>query len=456
MSEVSEDVPPLFDDAPPPSDDDAPNAPRGPVSRSPLLAIHGEWTSRLKVDKYGNAKSTYGNLCIVLRHAYGERLTFDEMRATPFLDARPLGDADVGRIREELEGTFALEMSAGNVVDGVRQIAEEHRFHPVRAYLEGLKWDVTVRMKGLAERIFGTSDPLHERMLIAWFVQAARRGIEPGCKADAALVLVGHQGYLKSTFFSILAGEYFGDTRMDISSRDGLMQLAATWIYEWSELENVTSRKQAAEVKAFITSQSDTFRPPFGKAIIRHPRSSVVVGSTNEDQFLNDPTGSRRFWIIPVPARLTDESLEYLRTNRDQLWAEAVVNLRSGYQAYLTLEEEVRREELAEDHQLTDAYDDTIGSWLDTAPAIKLETESNRVERGKSGYITTGDILEHALKIERARWDRATQSRVGVAMKRLGWSHVRKRVSPVRTIWVYVRPDGPAVQKTIGGLPLWQ
>lgn len=398
----------------------------------PLQALSGAWLDELKIDRYGVPKPTYGNVCLVLRNVFGKRLSFDEMRGTPYLDAKPLGDADVGRVREELERKYALVMNEGNIISGVRQIAEENRFHPVRDYLRALKWDVTPRLSNLANRIFGTDEILHARMLMAWFAQAAKRALTPGCKADAALVLVGPQGFYKSTFFALLAGQYFSDTKMDISSRDGLMQLAAAWIYEWSELENVTSKKQAAEVKQFITSQCDTFRLPFGKAIVQHPRSSVIVGTTNEDQFLNDVTGSRRFWVIPVKRRISEDSIRYLQSFRDQLWAEAVVLVESNYQAWLDLDEEKRREELAEDHQVADALQDAIVAWLATPEAGRTLHQR--------GWLLMGDLLGQALGVDKARWDRALQSRVGQAMKRLGWSHGRRRLKDGSAPWVYVPP----------------
>jgi hypothetical protein len=420
--------------ATPSSPDELPQDPEARPQRALAKVLDGlgAWVDELKVDKYGNPKPTYGNLCIVLRNVFGTRLSFDEMRGTPCIDGRPLGDADIGRVREELERKYALPMQEGNTIAGVRQIAEERRFHPVRDYLRALKWDGTLRLPNLANRILGTDEPLHARMMIAWFAQAAARAIRPGCKADAALVLVGPQGFYKSTFFSTLAGNFFSDTKMDISSRDGLMQLASAWIYEWSELENVTSRKQAAEVKAFITSQSDTFRPPFGKATVTHPRSSVIVGSTNEDQFLNDQTGSRRFWCIPVERRIAEESLRYLQSFRDQLWAEAVVNVDSNYQAYLTVEEEQRREFLAEAFQVTDAWFHPIAEWLETQEAARTCHQR--------GWLTVGDLLDCALGIDKARWDKNAEIRVGKVMRRLEWQHVRRRTKEGPIRWVYLPP----------------
>ncbi len=420
---------------------DAPADPDYPIpsdeAPQPAAAtgLVGDWTGKLKRDKWGTPKSTYGNLCIVLRHAYGKRLAFDTMCGAPCFDGAQLSEGDIGRVREELEQHYSLVIGENDVVKCVRQIAEERKFHPVRDYLTALKWDVKVRIPTIVPRLFGNDDPLATRMLTAWFAQTAARVLQPGCKADAAVVLIGKQGWFKSSFFAILAGQWFSDSKMDISNKDSLMQLARTWIYEWGELENVTSRKQASEIKAFITSQYDNFRPPFAKAPVNFPRSGVIVGSTNEQQFLNDPTGSRRFWCIKLARSIPLDGLAWLREMRDQIWAEAVTNVQSGYQAYLTLEEELAREELAEEHQVHDAYQDRLADWLN-GPEGHQRTAFN-------GWVTTGDLLEGALKIDAARWDRATQIRVGHCMKRLKWEHVRRRLKDDRAIWVYLRPERP-------------
>jgi predicted P-loop ATPase len=116
---------------------------------------------------------------------------------------------------------------------------------------------------------------------------------------DTALILQGEQGAGKSSFFRKIGGDWFSDTEMGLD-KDALLQMRSTWIYEWAELENVTGRHAMSRVKAFLTSNEDRFRPPFGRAMITVKRSGVIVGTTNREEFLHDPSGSRRFWVVPV------------------------------------------------------------------------------------------------------------------------------------------------------------
>jgi hypothetical protein len=110
-----------------------------------------------------------------------------------------------------------------------------------------------------------------------WFLSAAARPLRPGCKVDTALVLVGPQGARKSSVFSALAGEWFSDTHVDLASKDAFLQLAGTWIMEWGEIERVTSRKGADEIKAFLSSKTDKYRPPYGRSVVEIPRSMIQV-----------------------------------------------------------------------------------------------------------------------------------------------------------------------------------
>lgn len=411
----------------PGEDDDAPP----PAVTPPATPSPNAWQVHLTREKTGEPKNTYANLTTILRNVYGSRLRYDEMSVCPTLDGRRMSDGDVGKIREEIERTFRMPPTEANVIGAVRQVSEERSFHPVQEYLRALKWDGTQRLHRVTTDILGIIDPLAQRMVTAWFVSAVNRALHPGCKVDHALVLVGPQGYRKSSFFATLGGVWFSDTAMDISSRDGLMQLATSWIYEWPEIENVTSRKQAGEVKAFVTSSTDTFRAPFAKSVEKHPRSSVVVGTTNEAQFLNDPTGARRFWIVS-PSKKAD--LDVLRRDRDQLWAEAHELALSDYQHWLTDEEDVEREKQAEQHQVPDAWQDTVAEWLDG--------ETARKTLAAHGHVTASDILT-AMQIPKERWDRVVQMRIGHAMRRLGWDRRRRRASPsaegTRTVWAFTK-----------------
>lgn len=378
------------------------------------------WTTTLARGKDDAVKSTFGNLCKILRHSsqYGPAIALNSMALTIVFRGRPISDGDIARIREEIERDWRLSPAQENVIAALRLVAEENAFHPVRRYLDSLQWDGVKRIDGVAASVLGVDSDMARRMIRAWFVSAVARVMRPGCKVDTALVLVGPQGALKSTFFKTLGGEWFSDTQMDITDKDGLLQLASAWIYEWAEIENVTSRKHSSEVKAFVTSATDTFRPPFGRAVVRHLRSSVIVGSTNQEQFLVDDTGSRRFWIVNIPVGWKIDTA-FLASIRDQLWAESAEAFNAGEQWWLSDKDDRQRELEAADHAVADPWTDVVSTWVAARPLVKMV-----------------DVLTHALGIRVDQQTRAIEMRVGGILRSLGWIRRRERLGEERA-YVY-------------------
>jgi hypothetical protein len=384
------------------------------------------------------SRASYAQAVAALRANYDDKLTYNELGLTPMLSGDPLSDSDIGRIREELEVKHGLESSKENTVDAIRQISDDHRYHPVRQYIESLAWDGCLRIDRICREIIGAAaTPLNLRLIRAWFVSAVVRIMEPGCKVDTALVLVGEQSYYKSSFFRILAGPWFSDTKMDISNKDGLLQLHSAWIHEWGEIEQVTRRKDNSEVKNFITRADDLFREPYARGTSKHARFSVIVGTTNDQEFLTDPTGSRRYWVIPVPQPINRDLLIQWR---DQLWAEAHQAYIGGYQWWLTREEDAEREHTADQHQVEDAFQIAISKWLRTMDASRILRDNTQTSY-PSGWLTSADILQSALGLDKSRWSHGEQTRIGVCMRRLRWHKSRVTLNGER-MWVY-SPPGP-------------
>lgn len=378
------------------------------------------WTTSLARTKDDVVRGTFGNLCTILRCSsrYGEAIWLNTMALTVMFRGRLITDGDVARIREEIERDWHFSPAQENVVAALRLVAEENARHPVRSYLEATPWDGITRIDGVAAGVLGVDTDIARRMLRAWFLSAVARIMRPGCKVDTALVLVGAQGALKSTFFKILGGEWFSDTQMDITDKDGLLQLASAWIYEWAEIENVTSRKHSSEIKAFVTSATDTFRPPFGRAVVRHPRSSVIVGSTNQDQFLTDDTGSRRFWILRVPDGWKVD-VDLLSSLRDQLWAEALAAFHADEHWWLSEDDDKTREADAVEHEVGDPWGDAIADWILGRPSVRAT-----------------ELMTHALSLRIDQQTRGVEMRVASILRRLGWTVRKERTSGgARNVW---------------------
>ena len=384
----------------------------------------GDWQDDIIRTPKGAVKNTFANVCAILRHAPEyEGLRFNEMLITPENNGAPMADAELGAMREAIELRYGFSPGADSLSQALITIATERSHHPVREYLQGLTWDGTARLDHVAERYLGaTSSPINVTMLRAWFISAVARAMDPGCKVDTALVLVGKQGARKSGFFRLLGGRYFSDTAINLDSKDAYQQLRAAWIYEWGEIEYITGRAHAGKVKAFVTSQVDSFRPPFMRALSSYKRSNVIVGSTNEDQFLTDPTGSRRFWVVRVGDRI---DLERLSADVAQLWAEAVTAYRSGEAWWLTADAEQARAETSEDFCVADPWEGAVATWLDGRDPVT-----------KTKPVTTRKLLVDVIGMRLQDLAQSDANRVATVMKRLGYrNHVVKvEGKPVR-VW---------------------
>lgn len=373
------------------------------------VRVIAEWEREL-VRERGRVVRSHGNLCTILRRApsYAGRLTYDEMAAAPRMAGKAMSEGDFGAIVERLERDLGLLVSPDAVRFAVACVAEEHKVHPVRDYLTGLRWDGTERLGTVAGAALGAEGQLAGALMGRWFLSAAARPLRPGCKVDTALVLVGPQGARKSSVFSVLTGEWFSDTHVDLASKDAFLQLAGTWVMEWGEIERVTSRKGADEIKAFLSSKTDKYRPPYGRSVVEIPRSCVIVGSTNQPQFLEDETGSRRFWCV----RVGKIDLELLRQWRDQLWAEAVHLVNGGERWWLEADEDAEREGDAEQHAVDDAWGPTVREWLG---------------RQSREDHTAAEVLSGALDIPRRDHSKGTCMRLARVLREIGCERRKHR-----------------------------
>ncbi len=387
-----------------------------------------EWERGLTRNR-GRTVNSFGNICKIMRSApqYAGRFRLNRMTQAVEFEGKVLPETHVSVFREQIEdapyGGFAP--GKDHVYDAVRSLAEQQAYHPVQQYLEGLpKWDGTERLRYVAAGLLhAEADELTSTMVARWFLSAVARALKPGCQVDTALVLVGPQGYRKSSFFRAVAGDaWFADTEVRIGDKDGLQQIHAAWITEWGELDRITGARHAGEIKAFISRRADTFRPPYGRVTETFQRSCVIVGSTNEAEFLADPTGSRRFWVVRVGAPI---EMADVYAAREQLWAEAVHRYRAGEPWWLDAEQDAAREVAAEQYRVRDIWESIVARWLIEAwPGVRIEK--------RYPYLTTDVILRSAIKFEVREMDRPAQNRVGKVMAALGYVNRRRRVTKVQ------------------------
>ncbi len=339
-----------------------------------------------------------------IRARYGKRLRLNTMTKQVEMDGIPL-KAD--HLYLELLDA-GIDASKEFVMDAFYFLASKTEFHPVQDYLQMCKLkygsDTLSLLDKAASRYFGTKEAIYNVFLKKTLIAAVARAFRSGCKVDTALILQGTQGKRKSTFFSILAGDWFDDSlSSNTSDKDEKLKLHSTWMMEWAELETIFSRRDVSAVKAFLSSSTDKFRAPFGKSTESYPRHSIIVGTTNSDDFLQDSTGTRRFWVVPIPKN-QDINIKLLQEERDQLWAAATAAFESGDPWWLTKEEEQQSEQANRQFARDDSWLEAISQYIEPLNSVSVK-----------------EILEHALGIEIGKQDKGMQMRAGDLLRSLGW-----------------------------------
>lgn len=301
--------------------------------------------------------------------------------------------------------------------DCMIQTAMENEHDPVKEYLDFVAANVEpAYIDALATTYLRPGDEpgtLYDEMLKRTLIAAVKRCYEPGSKHDTACVLMGDQGARKSSFWNVLGGEFFSDSLKDISSKDDLMILHRSWIMEWAELDYVTGKKHAGQIKAFLSQHTDTFRVPYGKATEQFPRRGIIVGSTNKTTgFMVDETGNRRFWVIPTPLNTQNPiDTAALAMERDSIWAAAVLAYRAGETTFLSSAQEVAVAEENAEYLVSNPWQPAIEKWL--------------VEN-YGAIITTEILLCEAVAKPLERQTRGDQMAIADVLRRLGYE--RKRV----------------------------
>lgn len=217
--------------------------------------------------------------------------------------------------------TFFEKVPAQTVQEAIIEIAHKHPVNPPVDMIKGTKWDGESRISEWLHKTFGAElNEVNKSIASNWLKGLVNRVITPGCKFDTVLVLEGEQGIGKSTALRILGGDWYAETTMDIDTKDFQLILTQNIIVEFSEGASL-SRSASAAMKQKITDQEDNFRKPYDRTSQKYPRHCVFAMTTNEEQYLKDHTGNRRW--LPVALAGQKANIEWLKENRLQLFAEA-------------------------------------------------------------------------------------------------------------------------------------
>lgn len=247
---------------------------------------------------------------------------------------RQITDVDYSQFAAYLERTYGMSCKV-KAIDAIANVCSFNRYNPIAEWLDGLEWDGEPRTRGLLPLFLGCEETDYNTEVIELFMRGAiARALSPGTKFDHMIVLVGKQGIGKSAFLRRLAhkNEWFNDNFNTIEGDNAVEKLRGMWMVEMAELLATKKAKEIESIKSFVTSRVDTIRPKYARETEQRPRVCVFAGTTNDFDFLSDPTGNRRF--IPIHCLATepqellfdDSSQEFF----DMCWAEVYARWKAG------------------------------------------------------------------------------------------------------------------------------
>ena len=326
-----------------------------------------------------------------------------------------LSDNDFIELKYYISKEYKVEVPIATLIEASVLMALRRKYHPVRDWVDSLKWDGKHRLDKWLIDYCGCDDNAYIRMVARKILVAAiARVYNPGCKFDFMAILEGSQGIGKSQLVRAIAGDWYLDTYIKGRDKDIVDKFRGAWIVEISELVGF-KREDVESLKSFISRQTDRERLSYRRNSEDYPRQCIFIGTHNpsgDNTYFYDDTGNRRFWAIDC--RKSDYN--GIKKVREQLFAEAKIFYEQGEKLYLDHDDAVRIAEQSQEDRLP------IDPW--TRP-ISIYI------KGKD-MVFAEDILKDALHIPIERQNRGHQMKVGQIMKSMGWLKHRESVGDRR------------------------
>jgi predicted P-loop ATPase len=320
-----------------------------------------------------------------------------------------LSDIDVNCLMAWWAKSYTWVPSAIQLNAAIIDVAMDSKYHPVKDYLEKLRWDSQHRLDNWLTEICGVErTPYTESVGRKIFVAMVQRIYEPGCQFDNMLILEGQQGIYKSSLVRAIGGLWYAPIELNVNDRKSLVEvMRGKWILEVEELAGF-KKQEVDKVKSFLSCPSDRVRLSFGHHCIDFKRQCVFIATYNPEglnTYLSD-IQNRRFWPISIPENFKIKLTEFNEI-RDQLFAEALYWYHKGEKLFIDGEEaaELALEEQAKRRSI-DPWTTIILDWIKhrnvekvgiSTPQIAIECLGMRKEFLTSGvYRRIAGILKEA------------------------------------------------------------
>jgi predicted P-loop ATPase len=408
-------------------------------------AAHGAWNALALTKKQGIPVADLYNAVFVLTHApelngaictntltgdlqFCKDVDFSDIGSPlKFAAGTKIQTEQTLQIRSLLNYTLRVDFGTQLIADALIVVGCENGINPIQAYLETCVWDGVPRIDQWLQTYMHAEDNLYTRAVGSkWLMQAVARAYEPGCDADSMLCLDGEQEVGKNAIMAALSPDktwlvtlHSGDIDKDMT-----VSMEGKWIAEFAEME-ITRKATMNKLKAFITQKIDTYRKSHRRDHVDHARSNVLWGGSNEETYLLDDTGNRRFWPIRVSGFVDTGAGEPkldrdgVVRDRDQLWGEAVSRCRSGASRLLTTAENVLAKAEQGERLIADDWDDIVADFIKDMDTVSVP-----------------GVMKFALGIADKDLGGGQSKRIVRILKRIGYVQMKRTRESQGRLWV--------------------
>lgn len=414
-----------------------------------------DWRLDLDCTDKGNYRNTIKNVVMILEKDTDVGADFIKRDLFAFRDfyskntpwegkkGEALSDDDTAKIRYWFAMNWGFEPTIPVVETALTILATKNAFDPLVDWLAALpKWDGVDRIDGwLAKNFNAKGDPEYlAQVFRKWLCAMILRILKPGTKFDWMPIFEGHQGAGKSSFGEILVGKkYFLDWLPDLANKDSALALQGHWAVEMGELA-AFSRNELEALKAYVTRTVDKVRPPYGRKTLEVQRRCVFFGTTNKENYLKDDTGNRRF----KPVKVGKLNFKQLREDREQLFAEALSLIESGFESDMTLnldgtarvfEHQIQKEKMVKDDSFL--MFESLKLWLERIEKMPENDRPDLTKINMESLFISGPFFGGTPPFKNWRYESRFMILAAKALRMAGFTK-RK----VRGVWYWTPPKG--------------
>ncbi|EFI47984.1 virulence-associated protein E [Segatella oris C735] len=261
--------------------------------------------------------------------------------------------------------------------------------------------------------------------LTKWLVAVVANAMnDRECRNHTCLVLTGEQGKFKTTFLDLLCPSklhgYSYTGKIYPQEKDTLTYIGQNLIVNIDDQLKALNKRDENELKNLITCPMVKYRMPYDKYVEEHSHLASFVASVNGNDFLTDPTGSRRFLPFEV---LSIDIEKAKRISMDKVYAEAKALLKSGFRYWF------------DDDEIAELYRESEDFQVQTAEMeLLLRCFEKPTEDESYSLMTTTEILTY---LGIYTHQPLVAKRMGEALKKAGYIKVSKRRNGGSPIYVY-------------------